>query len=80
MHPSPSQSHHARLHPRLQSIQITDDAVKEAYERDRDTRFTEPAAVRDAVLWFNTRGQPPLEERYRPRLDAVRTRLLAEAP
>lgn len=68
----------ARLQPRLKAIQITDTSVKEAYEKDRDTRFTEPAAVRTAVLWFNTRGQPPLEERHRLRLDAVRTRLLAD--
>lgn len=67
-----------RLQTRLKSIEITDAAVRESYERDRETRFTEPAAVRAAVLWFNTRGQPPLEERYRPRLDGVRTRLLAD--
>ncbi|MFM7213578.1 MAG: SurA N-terminal domain-containing protein, partial [Verrucomicrobiota bacterium] len=67
-----------RLQPRMKAIEVTDTAVKEAYERDRDSRFTEPAAIRAAVLWFNTRGQPPLEERYRPRFDAVRTRFLAD--
>lgn len=67
-----------RLQHRMKSIEVTDAAVRESYERDRDTRFTEPAAVRAAVLWFNTRGQPPLEERYRPRLDGVRTRFLTD--
>ena len=67
-----------RLEPRLKSIQILDAEVEEAYRKQRDTRFTEPESVRAAVLWFNTRGQQPLEERYRPRLESVRTHLLAD--
>lgn len=66
------------LQTRLRSIEITDTDVQKAYERDRETRFTEPAAVRAAVLWFNSRGQQPLEERHRQRLETIRTRLLAE--
>ena len=66
-----------RLEPRLKAIQILDSEVEEAYRKQRDTRFTEPESVRCAVLWFNTRGQQPLEERYRPRLESVRASLLA---
>ena len=48
--------------PLLDAVKISEDELRAAYEARRDTAFTTPAAVKLAVLWFNTRGQPRLEQ------------------
>lgn len=61
-----------QLEPRLEAVQVSEDDLRAVYDAERDTSFTRPPAVRLAVLWFNTRGQEPLEARYLPRLEQIR--------
>ncbi len=68
-----------RLQPRLEALRVDDDEIRSVYETHRQTRFTEPERVRVAVLWFDTRGEAPLVERFRPRLESVRARVLSQA-
>jgi hypothetical protein len=67
-----------QLEPQLKEVKVSDAELRAAYEAQRDTAFTQPAALRLAVLWFNTRGQQPLVDRYRPRLEEIRGQILAE--
>lgn len=67
------------LNPRLEAATVSDDEVRARYDSLRDTTYTRPAAVRVAVLWFNSRGQEPLEARYRPRLAQIREAVAAGA-
>jgi hypothetical protein len=67
-----------QLTPLLDAVKISEEELRAAYEAQRGTTFTEPATVKVAVLWFNTRGQLPLEARYRPRLEEIRTQIDAE--
>ena len=64
-----------QLKPLLDAVKISDEDLHAAYEAGRDTAFQKPAAVKLAALWFNTRGQPPLEARYRPRLEEIRAQV-----
>ena len=66
-----------QLKPQLDAVKISEEELRAAYEAGRDTAFQKPAAVKLAVLWFNTRGQPPLEARYRPRLEEIRAQVSA---
>lgn len=65
-----------RLQARLAQIDIPEADLRAHYEQQRATRYSEPERVRAAVLWFDTRGQAPLVERYRPRLEAARAQVL----
>lgn len=60
------------LNPLLEAVEIPDDEVRAHYDALRDSTYTKPETVRVALLWFNTRGQPPLVARYRPRLEQIR--------
>ncbi|MFM1770654.1 MAG: hypothetical protein RJA22_3183 [Verrucomicrobiota bacterium] len=65
-----------RLPPTAAPAEIPDRDLQAYYEQHRATRFTEPERLRAAVLWFDTRGEAPLVERYRPRLEAARAHML----
>lgn len=64
-----------RLKDQLDRIEISEADLAAEYERGRATRYHHSEQMRAAVLWFETRGQAPLAERYRPRLEAVRTQV-----
>ena len=66
-----------RLAPQLAAVKISDDEVRARYDAQRENAFTQPEAVRVALLWFNTRGQQPLVDRYRPRLEQIRAEVMA---
>jgi len=68
-----------KLQPQMQSLSVSDEELKAYYDAHRETKFTEAARVRAAVLWFDAQGQEPLVERFRPRLQAVRDQVLADA-
>ena len=65
-----------RLQERLGLLTISEAKLAAEYEQNRTTRYARPEQVRAAVLWFDTRGQAPLVERYRPRLEAARAEVL----
>lgn len=67
--------HATRLKERLDRVEVPEAELAAEYERGRTTRYRRPEQVRAAVLWFDTHGQAPLAERYRPRLEAVRAEL-----
>lgn len=64
-----------QLQERLDRVEVSEADLAAEYERGRTTRYHQPERVRVAVLWFETRGQEPLAERYRPRLEAVRAQV-----
>lgn len=64
-----------QLKERLDRVEIPEAELAAEYERGRATRYHRPEQVRAAVLWFDTHGQAPLADRYRPRLEAVRAEL-----
>lgn len=64
-----------RLQERFDRIGVPEADVTAEYERGRATRYHRPGQVRVAVLWFDTHGQAPLVERYRPRLEAIRSQV-----
>ena len=66
-----------QLHKRQQGMDIAEMDVQQFYEDHKATKFLVPERLQVAVLWFDTRGQEPLERRYRARLDEVRRDLLA---
>ena len=66
-----------RLAPQLAAVKISDDEVRARYDAQRENAFTQPESVRVALLWFNTRGQQPLVDRYRPRLEQIRAGVIA---
>jgi hypothetical protein len=65
------------LQPRIAAATVPEADVRAIYEAEKNERFKLPARVHLAVLWFETRGQAPLAARYQPRLEQVRTTLLA---
>lgn len=67
--------HSTRLKERMDRVEVPEAELAAEYERGRTTRYRRPEQVRAAVLWFDTHGQAPLAERYRPRLEAVRAEL-----
>jgi parvulin-like peptidyl-prolyl isomerase len=69
-----------RLQGQLSQVEIPEAELRAQYEQQRATRFSDPERVRAAVLWFDTRGQAPLVERYRPRLEAARAQVLQAGP
>lgn len=68
-----------KLQPQMQSLSVREEELRSYYDAHRETKFTEAARVRVAVLWFDTQGQEPLVERFRPRLQAVREQVVADA-
>jgi peptidyl-prolyl cis-trans isomerase C len=66
-----------RLAPQLAAVKVSDDEVRARYDAQRASAYTQPEAVRVALLWFNTRGQQPLVDRYRPRLERIRAEVTA---
>jgi hypothetical protein len=66
-----------RLAPQLAAVKVTDEEVRARYDAQTASTFTQPEAVRVALLWFNTRGQQPLVDRYRPRLEQIRAEVIA---
>lgn len=69
--------HEVRLAPQLAAVKVSDEEVRARYNAQRESDFTQPEAVRVALLWFNTRGQQPLVDRYRPRLEQIRAEVIA---
>ncbi|MEY4384986.1 MAG: hypothetical protein RLY20_269 [Verrucomicrobiota bacterium] len=67
-----------QLLPQLEAVRAGEEDLKAYYEQHQQTRYLLPAQVHVAVLWFETRGQSPLAERYRPRLEAARAQVLAD--
>lgn len=68
-----------QLAPQLEAVTVPDREVRALYDAQRESTYTRPEAVRVAVLWFNTRGQQPLVDRYRPRLEQIRAEVVADA-
>ena len=66
-----------RLAPQLAAVKVSDEEVRARYDAQRESAFTRPETVRVALLWFNTRGQQPLVDRYRPRLEQIRAEVIA---
>lgn len=66
-----------RLAPQLAAVKVSDEEVRARYDAQRESAFTQPETVRVALLWFNTRGQQPLVDRYRPRLEQIRAEVIA---
>lgn len=66
-----------QLAPQLAAVKVTDEEVRARYDAQTASTFTQPEAVRVALLWFNTRGQQPLVDRYRPRLEQIRAEVIA---
>jgi hypothetical protein len=66
-----------QLAPQLAAVKVSDDEVRARYGAQRESSFTQPEAVRVSLLWFNTRGQQPLVDRYRPRLEQIRAEVSA---
>ncbi len=61
-----------QLQPELAALQAPETEVRASYDANRAGEFAEPERRRVAVIWLNTRGQAPLEERYTPRLNEIR--------
>lgn len=68
-----------RLQAQLDALTVSDGDLLARYEATKRNAFTQPESTRVAVLWFNTRGQAPLEARYRPRLEQARTQVMENA-
>jgi hypothetical protein len=66
-----------QLAPQLETVKVPDEEVRALYDTKRESAYTQPEAVRVALLWFNTRGQQPLVDRYRPRLEQIRAEIIA---
>jgi hypothetical protein len=66
------------LFPKIDAIQI-DDAMIAEYYRSNLKNYTRKEQFKVAVLWFDTRGQAPLELRFRERLTEAREIVLAES-
>jgi hypothetical protein len=64
------------LQPKVAAVEIGEEECRAFYEQNKETRYTLPERVRVAVLWFDTRGQELLADRYRPRLEQARAALL----
>jgi len=64
-----------QLNPKLAAVSVTDDEVRSRFEQQEGARPGIPRKDRVAVLWFDSRGQQPLVDRYRPRLEQVRSQL-----
>jgi hypothetical protein len=67
------------LQPKVAAVEIGEEECRAFYEQNKDARYTLPERVRVAVLWFNTRGQEQLADRYRPRLEQARAALLEDS-
>ncbi len=67
-----------QLAPQLEAVKASDEEVRARYDALRESAYTRPEGVRVALLWFNTRGQQPLVDRYRPRLEQIRAEVMAD--
>ena len=63
----------AELQPALAALEVSEEEARAAYDEEKEIRYTEPAARQVALLWFDTRGQAPLAQRYEQRLAKVRS-------
>jgi hypothetical protein len=61
-----------QLEPLLSGVGPDESQIQEYYQAHREEKFRLPERIHAAVLWFDTRGQAPLEERYRVRLEGLR--------
>ena len=61
-----------QLRRELESVHISEQEIRTDYEQNLATKFSVPERVRVAALWFNTRGQQPLVDRYTPRLEEAK--------
>ncbi len=59
------------LQPKLANIKTDESSLRARYE-SRSEELVSPERHQVAALWFQTRGQEPLEQRYKIRLEAVR--------
>ena len=66
-----------QLAPHLEAVKVSEEEVRVFYDARRESAYTQPEGVRVALLWFNTRGQQPLVDRYRPRLEQIRAEFAA---
>lgn len=67
-----------RLAPQLAAVKVSDEELRARYDAQRESAHTQPEALHVALLWFNTRGQQPLVDRYRPRLEQIRAEISAD--
>ncbi len=65
-----------RLKSQVQSLRVGEEDMRAYFEQNK-AKFTQAGRARVAVLWFDTQGQEPLVERFRPRLQAVRDQVTA---
>jgi hypothetical protein len=65
------------LQPSIAAAKVLEADARAIYENGKNERFKLPGRSHLAALWFDTRGQAPLAARYQPRLEQVRTTLLA---
>ncbi|HUF61521.1 MAG TPA: peptidyl-prolyl cis-trans isomerase [Verrucomicrobiales bacterium] len=68
------------LAPRLKAASVDEAEIRARYEEVKDERFRTEGRVRVAVLWYDTRGQVPLEMRYRTKLEEARRRFESQKP
>lgn len=59
------------LFPRLEAMSVTEEEALDYYEANKQTLYVTPESKQVAVLWFDTRGQKPLEMRYQNRLQTL---------
>ncbi len=66
------------LQPKMSAIEVTDSDIAASYESRKETHYTLRERTRVAVLWFATRGVAPLVDRYKPKLEQAREKILAQ--
>lgn len=72
-----------RLKPALAELEVSETESRAYYEQFKEDQFRVTSRARVAVLWLDTRGIPPLAERYGARLEAIRSQFIennANAP
>lgn len=70
--------HELQLEPALAAVEVSEEEMRAYYESAREREnspFHVPPSARVAVLWYDTRGQAPLADRYRLRLEQARAGL-----
>lgn len=60
------------LQPKLAALEVTDEEAKDYISNSSSTQSGE---LQVAVLWFNTRGQQQLVDRYQPRLEKLTSQI-----
>ena len=64
-----------QLQPQIANIEIDEETLRTLHEQQGEEKSGRAVQWQVAVLWFNSRGQAPLEARYHQRLSEVRDRM-----